>query len=69
MKKWKRLSFLQRTKATTAYGERRISDEMLEIIADFEGYSKGVYADSLAYGIPTTGYGYVISKASSSITI
>ena len=49
-------------KTTTAYGERRISDEMLQIIASFEGYSKGVYADALAYGIPTTGYGYVVSK-------
>ena len=47
---------------TTAYGERRISDEMLKIISHFEGYSKGVYADTLAYGIPTTGYGYVVSK-------
>ena len=47
---------------TTSTETRRISDEMLTIISKMEGYSAGVYPDTLAYNIPTLGYGYVISK-------
>ena len=46
----------------TSSEERRISNEMLDIISEMEGYSAGVYPDELAYNIPTLGYGYVLSK-------
>ena len=36
---------------------RRISDEMINLIASWEGYSSTVYPDNLAGGIPTIGYG------------
>ena len=52
----------QKNKASTSSGERRVSDEMLELIADFEGYASTVYADTLAGGIATVGYGYVVYK-------
>ncbi len=42
--------------------ERRISNEMLDIISEMEGYSAAVYPDTLAYNIPTLGYGHVLSK-------
>lgn len=47
---------------TTSTETRRISDEMLTIISKMEGFSAGVYPDTLAYNIPTLGYGYVVSK-------
>lgn len=51
------------TSVTETTGEsRRISDEMLYAVSKFEGYSAGVYADTLAGNIPTVGYGYVVSK-------
>ena len=49
-------------KTTTAPGSRRASDEILTLISEYEGYVPGVYEDSLAYGIPTMGYGYVLSN-------
>lgn len=49
-------------KNATSSGERRVSDEMLELIADFEGYASTVYADTLAGGIATVGYGFVVYK-------
>ena len=36
---------------------RRISYEMITLIASWEGYSSTVYPDNLAGGIPTIGYG------------
>ena len=36
---------------------RRISDEMINLIASWEGYSSTIYPDNLAGGIPTIGYG------------
>ena len=36
---------------------RRINDEMINLIASWEGYSSTVYPDNLAGGIPTIGYG------------
>ena len=36
---------------------RRISDEMINLIASWEGYSSTVYPDNLAGGRPTIGYG------------
>ena len=52
----------QSNKTATSSGERRVSDEMLELIADFEGYASTVYADTLAGGIATVGYGFVVYK-------
>ena len=54
--------FVVSTMSGTSSESRRISDEMLEIISEMEGYSAGVYPDTLAYNIPTLGYGYVLSK-------
>ena len=49
---------VQTTDANTSTHEtRRISDEMIERIAAWEGYRATVYGDSLAGGIPTIGYG------------
>lgn len=36
---------------------RRVSNEMLTLMSKWEGYSAGVYPDTLAYNIPTIGYG------------
>ena len=41
----------------SSYETRRISDEMINLIASWEGYSSTVYPDNLAGGIPTIGYG------------
>ena len=54
--------FVVSTLSDTSTEERRVSDEMLEIISEMEGYSAAVYPDTLAYNIPTLGYGYVLSK-------
>ena len=40
---------------------RRVSDEMLTLISKWEGYSAAVYPDTLAYNIPTIGYGQTFS--------
>ena len=40
--------------------ERRVSDELITMLAGFEGYVGNVYADELAGGIPTLGYGRVV---------
>lgn len=39
---------------------RRATDEAINLIADFEGYSSSVYFDTIANNIPTIGYGKVI---------
>ena len=39
--------------------ERRASDKIVQLIANWEGYSSTVYADKLTYNqVPTIGYGY-----------
>ena len=40
--------------------ERRVSDELIALLASFEGYVGNVYFDNLAGGIPTLGYGKVV---------
>lgn len=40
--------------------ERRVSDELITMLAGFEGYVGNVYTDELAGGIPTLGYGRVV---------
>ncbi len=40
--------------------ERRVSDELIALLAAFEGYVGNVYFDDLAGGIPTLGYGRVV---------
>jgi GH24 family phage-related lysozyme (muramidase)/uncharacterized protein YjdB len=40
---------------------RRISDEMLSLIGQWEGYRAAVYPDTLAHNIPTIGYGQTMS--------
>ena len=48
---------------TTALGERRPSDKILTIIANFEGFSETVYDDPLVSAYtPTIGHGYVLQK-------
>lgn len=39
---------------------RRVSDDMIELLAGFEGYVGNVYFDNLAGGLPTLGYGKVV---------
>ena len=50
--------------ATVSTSEaRRASDSILNLIANWEGYSAGVYADQLTYSqIPTIGYGYTLGS-------
>ena len=45
---------------TSTVEARRASDQILNNIGRWEGYSSAVYADTLAYNIPTLGYGHVI---------
>ena len=52
-------------KTSTSNEARRVSDEMLENIASYEGYVPGVSPDTLAGNIPTVGYGYVVAKNTS----
>ncbi len=40
--------------------ERRVSDELIALLASFEGYVGNVYFDDIAGGIPTLGYGRVV---------
>ncbi len=47
---------------TTTADVRKASTECVDIIAHFEGYLPTVYPDKLAGGIPTVGYGYVVSE-------
>ncbi len=43
----------------TSSEERRASDSIIQMIANWEGYASSVYADSLtSSGVPTIGYGY-----------
>ena len=46
-------------KTTTACTARRASDEVINLIATFEGFSKSAYADIFT-GDPTLGYGRVV---------
>lgn len=39
---------------------RRVSDELITLLASFEGYVGNVYFDTIAGGIPTLGYGKVV---------
>ncbi|MGN0453128.1 MAG: SH3 domain-containing protein [Ruminococcus sp.] len=39
---------------------RRASDDVIELISKFEGYSPSVYIDTIANNIPTLGYGKVV---------
>ncbi|MBQ4568856.1 MAG: SH3 domain-containing protein [Ruminococcus sp.] len=39
---------------------RRATDELISLIAGFEGYSASVYFDTIANNIPTLGYGKVL---------
>lgn len=39
---------------------RRATDELISLIASFEGYSASVYFDTIANNIPTLGYGKVL---------
>ena len=48
----------QGSEAVTTSEQRRASDKMLRLIANWEGYSSEVYADTLTYNnVPTIGYG------------
>lgn len=40
--------------------DRRVSDELISLLASFEGYVGNVYFDNIAGGIPTLGYGKVV---------
>ncbi len=44
--------------------QRRVSTEMINIIASFEGFRSSVYKDELAGNIPTVGYGIVVNENS-----
>ena len=54
--------FVRKTKnlATETMEERRATDDIINLIAGFEGYSSSVYFDTIANNIPTIGYGKVI---------
>lgn len=52
------------SKWTVAYGERRASSDLIDIIAAHEGYFGSYYIDTLANNIPTVGYGRVIYAGS-----
>ncbi len=52
-----------KNKTTSSFEERRISDEGLNVIASWEGYSAAVYLDPLTSTVvPTVGYGYTVSS-------
>ncbi|MBR2715614.1 MAG: SH3 domain-containing protein [Ruminococcus sp.] len=46
-------------KTTTACANRRASDEIINLIASYEGYMSSVYSDALT-GDPTLGYGKLV---------
>lgn len=49
---------------TTTYDSRRASDDIISLLANFEGLVSEIEDDSLASGNPTVGYGYVVQKNS-----
>ena len=47
----------------TTTEQRRASDKMIELIANWEGYSASVYADKLTSNqVPTLGYGLTLKE-------
>ncbi len=54
--------FVRKTKdmSTESMETRRATDELISLIASFEGYSASVYFDTIANNIPTLGYGKVL---------
>ncbi len=54
--------FVRTTKdlSTETMETRRATDELISLIAGFEGYSSSVYFDTIANNIPTLGYGKVL---------
>ena len=53
----------QNDKSKTTSEERRVSDEMLQLIAKWEGYRACVYTDTLSSSqVPTIGYGYTLGS-------
>lgn len=55
---------------TSTNEERRISDQMISLIAKWEGYRATVYADQLtANQVPTIGYGCTFGANAIFITI
>lgn len=54
--------FVRETQDLTAetLEKRRPTDDLVSLIADFEGYSSSVYFDSVASGVATLGYGKVV---------
>ena len=47
----------------TTSEQRRASDKMIELIANWEGYSASVYADKLtSTQVPTLGYGLTLKE-------
>lgn len=50
--------------STVAFGERRASTSQINMIAGHEGFVGTVYADKLAGGVPTVGYGRVVYAGS-----
>lgn len=54
--------FVRTTKdlSTETMETRRATDELISLIAGFEGYSASVYFDTIANNIPTLGYGKVL---------
>lgn len=47
-------------RSTETTESRRASDELITLLSEFEGYSSGVYFDTVANSVPTLGYGKVI---------
>ena len=47
-------------KSSETMEQRRASDDVISLIASFEGYSSSVYFDTIANNIPTLGYGKVL---------
>ncbi len=48
---------------TVSYSERRASNELLKLNAEYEGYvGSSVYDDPLVSDTPTVGYGYVVTN-------
>ncbi len=45
-----------------AYGERRATTDLINLIANYEGFVGTVYSDTIAGGVPTVGYGRVVYK-------
>lgn len=45
---------------TTAKSARRASDQVIDLIATFEGFSSSVYIDTITHDDPTLGYGVLV---------